>query len=202
MSDIAKIIALGGGTGGGGGGGGSSDKIWLPSVDDNGNISWRKSSTETAPTARNIKGPQGEKGDTGEQGPQGEAGATGAQGEQGPAGPAGPQGPAYELTDADKAEIAAAAAEEIDLSGYAEKDDLNELQTGVVACLNDIRTLLSNAAYVDYDATTMLAQLAQHIADLVGGEPIVITYEDATAIINGLNSININYSGSTAQIGG
>lgn len=45
-----------------GGGGGTSDVAWLPNVDASGNISWTRSSSTTAPTARNIKGPQGNTG--------------------------------------------------------------------------------------------------------------------------------------------
>lgn len=92
------------------GGGGESNEVWLPDVDSNGNISWSKSSTTTAPTTRNIKGPQGErglqgekgatgapgeqgpKGDTGDKGEKGDTGETGPQGEQGVQGPAGPKG--------------------------------------------------------------------------------------------------------------
>ena len=65
------------------GGGGGSDEIWLPSVDEDGDLSWTKSSTSTAPETVNIKGPKGE---TGEQGPKGDTGATGATGPQGPKG--------------------------------------------------------------------------------------------------------------------
>lgn len=85
-----------------GGGGGGSDDIWLPTVSEQGVISWQKSSTSTAPTARDIKGPQGAtgaqgpKGDTGETGPKGDTGATGPQGpkgDTGETGATGPQGP-------------------------------------------------------------------------------------------------------------
>ena len=85
-----------------GGGGGGSDDIWLPSVSEQGVISWQKSSTSTAPTARDIRGPQGAtgaqgpKGDTGETGPKGDTGATGLQGpkgDTGDTGATGPQGP-------------------------------------------------------------------------------------------------------------
>ena len=54
-------------------------------------------------------GGKGDKGDKGEQGIQGEVGPTGPQGETGGVGPTGPQGPkgdTYELTQADRAEIA------------------------------------------------------------------------------------------------
>ena len=51
-----------------GGGGGGSDDIWLPTVSEQGVISWQKSSTSTAPTARNIKGQAGQNGQDGADG--------------------------------------------------------------------------------------------------------------------------------------
>ena len=123
-----------------GGGGGASTIAWKPTVDAQGNISWQRTSSETAPETRNIKGPQGErglqglqgpagadgekgeKGDTGEQGPvgpagpKGDTGAAGAKGDTGatgPQGPIGPQGPAYTLTDADKATIVQAVINDL-----------------------------------------------------------------------------------------
>lgn len=86
-------------------------------------------------------------------------------------------------------------------SNYAQKSDLSELQTGVVACLNDINALLAKAVFTE-DVTALMAQLAADIANLVGGEPIEIAYEGTTAVISGLNSLNITYSGTTAEIGG
>ena len=61
------------------------------------------------------QGPQGPKGDTGETGPQGPAGADGAKGDTGPAGADGKtpvRGTDY-FTDADKKEMADAAAESV-----------------------------------------------------------------------------------------
>lgn len=61
-----------------GSGGGGSDAIWKPSVSANGEISWTRSSSTSAPTPQNIMGPQGPqglRGPQGEQGPQGEPGA-------------------------------------------------------------------------------------------------------------------------------
>lgn len=99
-----------------GGGGGTSTIAWLPEVDVNGDISWRRSSTEVPPETQNIKGPKGDqgiqgpagvdgkdgqdgaqgpkgdKGDTGETGAQGPKGDTGATGEQGPKGDKGDTG--------------------------------------------------------------------------------------------------------------
>lgn len=105
-----------------GGGGGTSTIAWLPNVNEDGDISWRRSSTEVPPETQNIKGPkgdqgiqgpagadgqdghdgaQGPKGDkgdkgdtgaTGEQGPKGDKGDTGETGEQGPAGADGQDG--------------------------------------------------------------------------------------------------------------
>ena len=71
------------------GGGGSSTIAWYPNVSDEGDISFTRTSTETPPETKNIKGP---KGDTGEQGPEGPQGQKGDAGEQGPQGPKGEQG--------------------------------------------------------------------------------------------------------------
>ena len=51
-------------------------------------------------------GPQGEAGEKGDKGEQGEKGPKGDKGDTGPQGPKGETGPAYELTAADKQEIA------------------------------------------------------------------------------------------------
>ena len=44
--------------------GGSSDELWYPTVDSNGNISWEKSESDTPPTTKNIKGAKGDDGVT------------------------------------------------------------------------------------------------------------------------------------------
>lgn len=49
----------------GGGGGTSYDMAWIPSVAQNGDISWTWGEYTTAPETRNIKGPKGEDGPTG-----------------------------------------------------------------------------------------------------------------------------------------
>lgn len=78
---------------------GESDNIWKPTVSSDGEITWRKSTSTTAPDPQNIKGPKGDEGDPGETGPQGPAGPKGDTGETGPQGPkgdtgeTGPQGP-------------------------------------------------------------------------------------------------------------
>ena len=74
-----------------------SKNLWYPTVDTDGDISWQKSTSETVPATRNIKGPAGPTGATGPAGPQGEtgpAGPTGATGPEGPKGETGPTGPA------------------------------------------------------------------------------------------------------------
>ena len=53
------------------GGGGGSDDIWLPSVDAAGDLSWRKSSTDTPPETVNIKGAPGADGQDGAPGQDG-----------------------------------------------------------------------------------------------------------------------------------
>ena len=74
------------------GGGTSSNAVWYPTVSDDGDISWEKSDSETAPTPKNIKGAKGDKGDTGEQGIQGLQGIQGEKGEKGDTGEQGIQG--------------------------------------------------------------------------------------------------------------
>lgn len=51
-----------------GGGGGGSDDLWYPTVTTAGVISWAKSSTNTPPASRNIKGPKGNDGTPGKDG--------------------------------------------------------------------------------------------------------------------------------------
>ena len=54
--------------------------LWYPTVNENGDVSWEKSATETEPGTVNIKGPQGPQGIQGETGPQGPTGAKGDTG--------------------------------------------------------------------------------------------------------------------------
>lgn len=105
-----------------------------PVIGANGN--WYLGETDTGKPARGEKGDKGEpgadgaKGDPGETGPQGPTGPqgetgpqgpTGPQGEKGPQGETGPQGPAGAtpvkgtdyFTEADKQELAAAAAAQV-----------------------------------------------------------------------------------------
>ena len=53
------------------GGGGGSDDLWYPTVTTAGVISWAKSSTNTPPASRNIKGPKGNDGTPGTPGKDG-----------------------------------------------------------------------------------------------------------------------------------
>ena len=89
-----------------------------PSIGENGN--WYLGATDTGKPSRGEKGDPGAagaKGDQGEQGPRGETGATGAEG---PAGKTPVKGTDY-FTEADKQEIASAAAGLVDLSGKQDK---------------------------------------------------------------------------------
>lgn len=76
---------------------GETGATYVPSVNDNGELSWElQTNPQVIPSAVSIKGPKGDKGDTGEQGIQGEAGPQGPKGDtgaQGPQGDTGPQGP-------------------------------------------------------------------------------------------------------------
>ena len=73
--------------------------VFLPSVSEEGVISWTNEASIENPPSVNIKGPQGvqgpagAKGDTGERGPQGIQGIQGIQGVQGETGPQGAVGP-------------------------------------------------------------------------------------------------------------
>ena len=75
------------------------------------------------------RGPKGETGAPGEQGPKGETGSTGPQGPQGPAGKTPVKGTDY-FTEADKQEIASAAAGLVDLSGKQNKITASGLLKG------------------------------------------------------------------------
>ena len=71
---------------------GDKGDTWKPSVDEEGNLTWTKDTSDNPPTTTNIKGPKGDKGDKGEQGIQGVKGDTGNKGEQGIQGPKGENG--------------------------------------------------------------------------------------------------------------
>lgn len=74
---------------GGGGEGGENGATFIPSVSEEGVISWTNDGGLENPEPVNIKGP---KGDTGEKGEQGAQGVQGEQGVQGVAGEQGPKG--------------------------------------------------------------------------------------------------------------
>lgn len=85
-----------------------------------------------------LQGARGEKGDKGDPGADGPKGETGAQGPKGEPGPEGPQGPAGKtpvkgtdyFTQADRQEIASAAAGLVDLSGKQNKITASGLLKG------------------------------------------------------------------------
>ena len=90
---------------------------FTPSMSDDGDLSWTNDGGKANPQTVNLKGP---KGDTGARGP---AGADGAKGDTGPAGADGKtpvKGTDY-FTPTDVNEIAAAAAEKVDISGKLDK---------------------------------------------------------------------------------
>ena len=81
---------------------GNLGPVIVPSVDENGVMSFSVQATAIAPQSVSVRGPQGPQGVQGAQGAQGArgpqgiqgvAGAQGPKGEQGDIGPAGPQGP-------------------------------------------------------------------------------------------------------------
>lgn len=68
-----------------------SVNVYIPSVSQDGVMTWTNKAGLANPTPVNVKGERGEKG---EQGAKGDTGATGAKGERGEQGPQGLQGPA------------------------------------------------------------------------------------------------------------
>lgn len=46
-------------------------RMWRPSIDSNGNLSWKLNASIETPVTQNIKGPKGDKGESGAIGPQG-----------------------------------------------------------------------------------------------------------------------------------
>ena len=101
---IQGIQGLTGETGPKGDTGNKGDKgtVFIPSVTDDGILSWSNDGSLDNPNPVNIKGQKGDKGDKGEQGIQGEKGDkgdTGSQGPQGEQGIQGPQGPQGEKGD-------------------------------------------------------------------------------------------------------
>lgn len=124
----------------GGGGGGTSDIAWKPTVDGDGNISWARTSSTTAPATQNIKGPQGE---PGEKGDPGEPGIPGPKGDPGMPGERGEPGPGVLLTYAN---LSAAAwdgegpyTQRITLSGITDKSlvDLQPEANALAQLIND-----------------------------------------------------------------
>lgn len=68
---------------------GDTGAVLVPSISDDGIISWSKREDGAIPPSRSIRGPQGIQGIQGQTGPQGETGAQGPQGIQGIQGPQG-----------------------------------------------------------------------------------------------------------------
>ncbi len=77
---------------------GTDGTTFIPSVSEDGDLSWTNNGGLENPETVNIKGDKGEqgiqglKGDKGDTGPQGEQGLKGETGEKGDTGPQGPQG--------------------------------------------------------------------------------------------------------------
>ncbi len=73
----------------GSGGGGSSDDVWLPTVSEEGVISWERSPSTSPPTSRNINGSPGADGAPGTDGAPGADGTDGAKWYTGETAPTG-----------------------------------------------------------------------------------------------------------------
>lgn len=105
---------------------------FIPSVSEDGIISWTNDKDLENPTPVNIKGEQGEQGAMGPQGPvgpQGEQGPKGEKGDQGEQGIQGEPGVGYVLTEADKKEIAGmieVSGDVDDLINYYTKTEVDD----------------------------------------------------------------------------
>ena len=96
VKSLSPVGSLNGKTSVGAGSKGEDGTTFIPSVDEEGNLSWTNSSGLENPPTVNIKGPKGDKGDTGKDGatgPKGDKGDPGEQGIQGIQGVPGEQGP-------------------------------------------------------------------------------------------------------------
>ena len=71
LANVSASLSAILGQGGGGGGGEPCASAWLPSVDENGNLSWTLSMSTTTPDTANIMGPQGPNGRDGAKGKDG-----------------------------------------------------------------------------------------------------------------------------------
>lgn len=72
---------------------GATGPVLVPTINNNGEISWSIQANAVVPATRSIRGPQGVQGIQGVQGATGPTGPQGATGPQGPAGVQGPTGP-------------------------------------------------------------------------------------------------------------
>jgi len=91
---IEELEFTGGGSGSSGkpGEDGEDGATFIPSIDEDGNLSWSNDKNLENPDTINIKGEQGEKGEKGDKGDKGERGEKGEQGEPGAPGEKGEQG--------------------------------------------------------------------------------------------------------------
>lgn len=71
---------------------GDKGDTWKPNVDEEGNLTWSKDTSDEPPLNVNIKGPKGDQGQQGIKGDTGSKGDTGDKGDQGIQGPKGENG--------------------------------------------------------------------------------------------------------------
>ena len=95
----------------GGNGEGSGGVFFIPSIDEEGNLSWMNNAGLKNPPTVNVIGPQGLQGP---QGPQGETGPQGPIGPQGETGPQGPKGDAFKYSDFTQEQLEALKGEKGD----------------------------------------------------------------------------------------
>lgn len=164
---------------GGAGGGGSDGATFMPSVSDEGVISWtndkdlpnpdpvsiRGPKGDTGATgAQGPQGPQGEKGETGATGPQGEQGIQGPQGETGPQGPEGPQGEKGDTgAQGPKGDTGPAGADGKSAYQYAQDG-------GYTGTEEELAAKLAAETYSKSEIDAIMGAYVNDIDALVGGE--------------------------------
>lgn len=84
-----------------------SVNVYIPSVSQDGVMTWTNKAGLANPTPVNVKGERGEKGEQGAKGDTGATGARGERGEQGLRGEKGDKGDAFKYTDFTAAQLAA-----------------------------------------------------------------------------------------------
>ena len=157
-----------------------------------------------------LTGPQGI------QGPQGEVGPQGPQGEAGPMGPQGIPGPKYELTEADKKEVAVMVMESEELAKMKQDiADLKYVPIDITKISNNVGTVEKGVKVTDMtvswavnktptsqtvDGAAVDVSARSKIVDMTGKTSVTVTVTDergkTDSASTGYNAYNAVYYGT------